>query len=69
MVGAVLGLMLGIGLACVREMYDRRIRSRDDAQDISDVPLLAYISRDRRRGRSRFTGWSRLFARKGPATA
>lgn len=68
-VGIVLGLMLGIGLACVRELYDRRVRSQGDAEDVFDVPLLAHIRRDRHARRSRFSALPALGRNGGPAPA
>jgi capsular exopolysaccharide synthesis family protein len=40
-VGAMLGALLGVGLAFLREYTDRRIRTRDDAAQASGAPVLA----------------------------
>ena len=38
-----LGGMFGIGLGLLAEMFDRRVRSRDDISDLLGVPVLAVI--------------------------
>lgn len=38
-----LGTILGLGLALLAEMLDRRIRSRDDISDLLEVPVFAII--------------------------
>ena len=38
-----LGTMLGVGLALLAEMLDRRVRSRDDLSDLLEVPVFAII--------------------------
>jgi chain length determinant protein EpsF len=43
-VGAVLGIMLGIALALMRENYDRRIRSEKDLIAFPELPFLGRIS-------------------------
>lgn len=45
-VGVVLGLMLGIGLACMYELRDRRVRSVEDLAFTLELPMLAAISSD-----------------------
>ncbi|QIK75253.1 YveK family protein [Nocardioides piscis] len=63
---AVLGLLLGLGLAVARELLDTSIRANTDVTDVTDAPILANIvaddaamlprarpSRRRRRGPSR----------------
>jgi chain length determinant protein EpsF len=42
-VGAVLGMMLGIALALIRESFDRRVRSTHDLPVLPEMPLLARI--------------------------
>lgn len=42
--GAVLGLLLGAGLALVVEVSDRRVRLRSDLPDLAGVPVLAVLS-------------------------
>jgi polysaccharide biosynthesis transport protein len=50
----VLGGMLGTALALLLELRDRRVRSRDDLTDITQLLVLAEIGRiGRRRGRRR----------------
>jgi len=45
-VGAVfLGILLGVGLALIRELGNRRIRSVEDLTDLMGLPLLAAIPR------------------------
>ncbi|MGV3653787.1 MAG: GNVR domain-containing protein, partial [Noviherbaspirillum sp.] len=50
---ALLGLMLGIGLALLAEMMDRRVRSAYDLIEILQAPVLGVMVSDARRG-SRF---------------
>jgi succinoglycan biosynthesis transport protein ExoP len=45
--GAVLGLLLGLGAAVLRETFDRRIRYGDIAQEIVDAPVVGRIAHDR----------------------
>jgi succinoglycan biosynthesis transport protein ExoP len=45
--GIVLGLVLGIGLALLREQFDRRIRDIEDIQELFGVPLLGTIPESR----------------------
>jgi chain length determinant protein EpsF len=42
-VAMFLGLLLGVGLALVREMANRRVRSSDDLGDLIGLPILATI--------------------------
>lgn len=39
-----LGLLLGIGLAMLAEMFDRRVRSESDLTDVAEVPVLGAIN-------------------------
>lgn len=41
--GLLLGLMLGIGLALVREVRDERLHSADEVQATLDLPLLGVV--------------------------
>ena len=51
--GGVVGLLLGLGLATVRERVDRRIRSSADAHDVLGLPILAELPRIARRLRGK----------------
>lgn len=42
-IAAVVGLLLGIGLAFLREVLDRRIRTEEQVQQILDLPVLGSI--------------------------
>lgn len=42
-IAAVIGFVLGIGLAFLRELLDRRIRTEDQVQQILDLPVLGSI--------------------------
>jgi capsular exopolysaccharide synthesis family protein len=42
-IGAVLGLLLGVGIAFLLERFDRRIREPKDLEAIYDLPLLGVI--------------------------
>jgi Mrp family chromosome partitioning ATPase/capsular polysaccharide biosynthesis protein len=43
--GAFLGLLLGVGLALIAERMDRRLRTRDDVAAAFDLPVLAEVPR------------------------
>jgi tyrosine-protein kinase len=45
--GALLGAILGVGAAVLREIFDKRIRYDEDAAAVADAPILGYIPRDR----------------------
>lgn len=49
--GLFLGLLLGVGLALLRELVDRRFKDEDTVQAFFDIPILAAIPRSARRGR------------------
>jgi len=42
-IAAVVGFLLGIGLAFLREVLDRRIRTEEQVQQILDLPVLGSI--------------------------
>lgn len=44
--GAVLGLILGVGAAVLRELLDRRIRDDESTEAIAGAPVLGQIPRD-----------------------
>ncbi|GAA1519927.1 polysaccharide biosynthesis tyrosine autokinase [Nocardioides humi] len=44
--GVVVGLMLGFGLAVLREVLDTRVKSLDDVAEITDAPTLGTIAYD-----------------------
>jgi polysaccharide biosynthesis transport protein len=48
--GAMAGLLLGLGLAFLREYSDGSLRTPDDAGDVNGVPLLAMIPAMPKRG-------------------
>ena len=43
---AVLGLLLGVGLAVARELLDTSVSSPDDVADVTDAPILGNIHAD-----------------------
>ena len=45
--GLLGGLFLGIALAVVRELLDKRLRGRSDIEDVTDAPLLGEVQSDR----------------------
>ena len=51
MAAAMLGLMLGLGLALLAELLDRRVRNRDDLAVLLQVPVLGEISWGAKSGR------------------
>jgi capsular polysaccharide biosynthesis protein len=57
MIGVALGIGLGIAVAFLIEMLDRRIRSRDDLIEAVPFPLLGVIERAKKR--PRLTFWQR----------
>ena len=50
--GVVLGALLGLGAALIRELFDRGLKSEDDAARLFSAPILAAIPRRRRGGRA-----------------
>ena len=51
MVGMVVFLLLGVGLACALALLDDRLYQRDDLEDVTVAPVLAVIPRARARRR------------------
>jgi len=49
--GFLLGLVLGVAVAVGRDLLDVSIRSTDQLADVTGLPILASIPRDRRSGR------------------
>ena len=43
-IGAVIGLMLGVGLAFLLEYLDTTIKSEQDVEDILDLPIIGIVS-------------------------
>lgn len=65
--GVVAGLVIGIGLALWREVRDRRVRSRDDVQELLGLPVFATVTpRPARRPSRRPEPPPRLLPRLGP---
>jgi receptor protein-tyrosine kinase len=46
LMGAVLGLMLGFGLAAIRELLDTSLKTADDIEAITPAPILGWIQND-----------------------
>ena len=46
LLGGVLGLLLGLGAALVRETLDKTIKTQDDIKAVTDRPLLGGIAHD-----------------------
>ena len=46
LLGAVLGLLLGLGVALLRHVLDTRVRSEQDVLEVTDSPLLGVIGFD-----------------------
>src|SRR5207237_5659599 len=44
--GAFVGLLLGLGIAFLREQLDGKIRSRSDAEELSKLPVIAELPLD-----------------------
>jgi len=43
--GALIGLVLGVGLALLLEQLDRRVKRQDDLSEVTGLPLLATVPR------------------------
>ena len=57
-IGGVLGLLLGLGLALVSEQLDPRVRRTDQLEDGLGVPLLATVPRSKAlRGKPNLGSW------------
>ncbi len=50
--GLVLGLIVGIGLAVMREVFDTVVRSVADLEDAVDIPVLGMVAFDKRASRN-----------------
>ena len=46
LLGAVLGLLVGMGAALVRETLDKTVKSEDDVKAVTDAPILGSIAQD-----------------------
>lgn len=46
LLGAVLGCLLGLGQVVLRSKLDTRVRTREDVERVTDVPLLASVGRN-----------------------
>lgn len=44
--GGVVGLLLGLGVALLRETLDKTVKSQDDIKAVTEVPILGAIMRD-----------------------
>ncbi|QKE85626.1 polysaccharide biosynthesis tyrosine autokinase [Arthrobacter sp. NEB 688] len=44
--GVVLGLLLGLGAAVLREMLDRGVKTTDDVKRVTEAPILGAIAHD-----------------------
>ncbi|MBM6401101.1 polysaccharide biosynthesis tyrosine autokinase [Phycicoccus sonneratiae] len=44
--GAVLGLLLGLGVAVLRQVLDKGVKSAEDVKQVTDAPILGSISHD-----------------------
>lgn len=51
--GFILGLLLGLGLAALLERIDRRVRSVEELEDLYEIPILARIPRSQRLSKRR----------------
>src|SRR5690606_36076710 len=56
LLGGMLGLMIGIGAAFVREFTDIAVRTREEVEEIAAVPVLGMIPRIRGVGRASANG-------------
>ena len=52
MIGAVLGLFLGLAVLAARVVLDPRIYDESDLVGVSGLPLLAQVPRETRRARA-----------------
>jgi len=51
LLGGLFGLLLGCGIALLREQIDKRVRREDDLEQILDLPILAEIPNSKQIGR------------------
>jgi polysaccharide biosynthesis transport protein len=45
-IGAIAGLLVGCGIALVRDQFDTRLRTSPDIESITDAPILAELPQD-----------------------
>jgi tyrosine-protein kinase len=50
-VGIIVGIMFGVGMAFLVDRFDRRLRDVDEVKEIFDRPILAQVPRDKSLGR------------------
>jgi len=67
--GVLGGLFLGINLALLREVLDRRIRSPDDLKDLLVIPVLGVFERRGKLGHARRRLWARRKLLRAPGAA
>ncbi|BES69519.1 hypothetical protein RE428_05370 [Marinobacter nanhaiticus D15-8W] len=48
-IAAALGVLAGIGLALMLELFNRRVRGRADLEEMLGLPVLAYLPNERKR--------------------
>jgi polysaccharide biosynthesis transport protein len=61
----VLGLGVGLLVALLMELFNRRVRGVEDLRSVGDTPLLAVIAGPRKPGRGWINGLRRRFAGQG----
>ncbi|MEP6625845.1 MAG: polysaccharide biosynthesis tyrosine autokinase, partial [Acidimicrobiia bacterium] len=48
LVAGVIGLVLGLALAAIREVFDERVRTTEEIERVTGLPVLAELPRDQR---------------------
>ena len=43
-IGLILGLLLGFGIAVLRQVLDTRVRNEDDVRSLTDSPILGVVA-------------------------
>jgi uncharacterized protein involved in exopolysaccharide biosynthesis len=67
--GILAGLFLGLNLALLREMMDRRVRSLEELREIMELPVLGVLERSVKSHQVSRKGWFRRLRSRAPLAA
>jgi chain length determinant protein EpsF len=67
--GILAGLFLGLNLALLREMMDRRVRSLEELREVMELPVLGVLERSAKSRHVSRKGWFRRLRSRAPLAA